>query len=159
MQCHKMIGGRQCKRPAMDGSQHCRTHTRNKDLIASYRLSDPDLANSVQYHSKAALHDLSHQISLLRGVIERRLNLADDDPASKISAYNFVSGALGQLTKMTEALNKLNKESGNLMSRDEVMDTIDDFMEIVAEELRGVPDSDQIVDNIVSRISEGSENE
>jgi hypothetical protein len=80
--------------------------------------------------------------------------MADDNDADKIAAYNFVAVQLAALTKMTETMVKLAKESGELMERGDVEKVVDGILDIVSEELKSVPDYESIVDRIVTRIEE-----
>jgi hypothetical protein len=80
--------------------------------------------------------------------------MSDGSDADKISAYNFVATQLQALTKMTETMVKLAKESGELMDRGEVEGFVDKIINIVTEELRSVPDYEGIVDRIVTRMEE-----
>ena len=141
-----------CTHQAAPGSAYCRLHTKDENLCSAYRLSDPDLQDSVTWHAKASLLDISQQIVLMRSIIERRLNMADGDDANKISAMNFVASQLVNLTKMTETLVKLSKESGELMERSDVEGLVDKLVIIVADELKGVAGYEQIIDKIVERI-------
>jgi len=138
----------------MPGSAYCRLHTKDANLCSAYRISDPDLQDSVKHHAKASLLDISQQIILLRSIVERRLNMAGDTDAEKISAYTFVATQLQSLSKMTETLVKLAKESGELMERNEVEGLIDKMVGIVADEVKDVEGYEGIIDAIVGRISE-----
>lgn len=154
MQCQYVTSRGPCNKPVLRGSNYCRTHSRNQDLVTAYRLADPDLTESVKHHAKASLYDVSQQIVLLRAMVERRLNMAGGSKAEQIAAYNFVATQLEKLTKMSETLLKLSKESGTLMERDKVMEFVDRIVQLVSEELSDLPDKEQRVDRIVSRISE-----
>jgi hypothetical protein len=121
-------------------------------LNRSYRISNPDLHDAVEYHAKASLLDISQQIVTLKAMIERRLNLAGDSPAEQISAYQFVSQQLPILAKLTETMVKLSRESGELMERNEVVEYTQHVLSIVADELSGVEGSEDIIDRIVSRL-------
>lgn len=80
--------------------------------------------------------------------------MAGDTDAEKISAYTFVATQLQSLSKMTETLVKLAKESGELMERNEVEGLIDKMVGIVADEVKDVEGYEGIIDAIVGRISE-----
>jgi hypothetical protein len=155
MNCHANTSRGPCSNPAKQGSNFCRLHTKDESLAAAYRIADPDLQDSVQWHARASLLDISQQIVLLRGLVERRLNMSDGSDADKISAYNFCASQLQALTKMTETMVKLAKESGELMDRGEVEGFVDKIINIVTDELRSVPDYESIVDRIVTRMDEG----
>lgn len=154
MKCKADTSRGPCNNPVKPGSAYCRQHTRDANLSTAYRLSDPDLQDAVQYHAKASLLDISQQIVLLRGLIERRLNMAGTSPAEQVTAYNFVATQLAALTKMTETLVKLGKESGDLMPKGDVEAFVDSVMEIVIDELKTLPDFERVTDRIVSRINE-----
>lgn len=155
MQCQRLSNAGQCGHPAMPGSKFCRKHTRADQEIISYRINDPDLLNSVQHHARGSLADLTQQVVLLRGLIERRLNMADSE-AEKIVAYNFVATQLATLTKMTESMVKLQREAGDLLEKSQVEEFVDRVVQVVSEELSDLPNSEEIVDKIVSRLEENS---
>ena len=154
MNCQATTSRGPCGNPAKHGSNYCRLHTKDESLAAAYRIADPDLQDSVQWHARASLLDISQQIVLLRGLVERRLNMADGSDADKIAAYNFVATQLQALTTMTETMVKLAKESGELMDRGEVEGFVDKIIGIVSEELRSVENYEAIIDRIVSRMDE-----
>ncbi len=154
MRCNHETNRGPCGKPARPGSNLCRLHTKDESLVAAYRISDPDLQDSVTWHAKASLLDISQQIVLLRSLVERRLNMADGGEADKIAAYNFVATQLSALTKMTETMVKLAKESGELMDRSEVESFVDSIVGIVADELTGINNYEQTIDSIVTRIEE-----
>lgn len=154
MKCKAETSRGPCNNPVKAGSAYCRQHTRDANLATAYRLSDPKLQDAVQYHAKASLLDISQQIVLLRGLVERRLNLAGDSNAEKVNAYQFVATQLQALTKMTETLVKLGKESGDLMPKSDVEALVDSVLDIVTDELSKVEGFEEVIDKIVSRVSE-----
>jgi hypothetical protein len=154
MKCKAETSRGPCENQAKPGSSYCRQHTRDKNLATAYRLTDPDLKEAAQFHAKASLLDISQQIVLMRSMVERRLNMAGDSPAEQISAFNFVATQLTALTKMTETLVKLGKESGDLMSKGDVEAYVDDIIDIVLDEIKELPDFETRVDRINSRISQ-----
>lgn len=154
MKCKADTNRGPCNSPVKPGSAYCRQHTRDANLATAYRLSDPALAEAAQFHAKASLLDISEQIVLMRSLIERRLNMAGDSPAEQITAFNFVAAQLANLTKMTETLVKLGKESGDLMSKSDVEAYVDSIVDIVLTEINDVPNFEERVDRINTRISE-----
>lgn len=140
-----------CNQTAVNGGSYCRRHSREQ--IVAYRITDPALKDSVSHHNGAVLTDLSQQVVLLRSLIERRLNMASSE-CEQIAAYNFVANQLATLTKMTETLVKLQREAGDLLDRAEVDVFVDKVISAVSEELKDVPNFEDIVDRIVSRIQE-----
>lgn len=143
-----------CNRPVKPGSEYCRQHCRDKDLANAYRLSDPSLQEAADYHARASLTDISQQIVLMRSLIERRLNMAGDDEANQITAFNFVANQLVNLTKMTESLVKLSKDSGDFVSKIDMETYVDGIIGIVIEEISDRPGFEDVIDQIVSRIGE-----
>ena len=154
MQCNHQTSRGPCGKPVKAGSTKCRIHAKDAAIAEAYRISDPDLQDSVNWHARASLLDISQQIVLLRGLIERRLNMSDGSDADKIAAYNFVASQLTNLTKMTETMVKLAKESGELMERGDVEGLVDKLVAIVADELKELDNYETIIDKIVSRIDE-----
>ena len=154
MQCQANTSRGPCPNVVRPGSSYCRHHTRDANLATAYRLSNPDLQESVEHHAKASLVDLSQQVVLMRGIIERRLNMGDGSEVDQISAYNFVAAQLMSLTKMTEVLVKLAKESGELMERHQVEEYTDAVLNIVIEEIKAVPGFEAVIDRIVTRVDD-----
>jgi len=154
MKCSFISATGACAKQSVAGGSYCIGHSKHSGQVVAYRLSDPDLSESIEHHTRASLYDLSQQLVLMRAMIERRLNLADDDPASQIAAFNFVAVQLAALTKMTETVVKLAKDSGELMEKAAVDSFIDKIIVIISEELSSLPDSTVVVDRIVSRLSQ-----
>lgn len=142
-----------CPRPVQDGRAKCSIHRKSATVAKAYQLSDPELTKSLDRHSGANLLDLSQQIVLLRGMIERRLNMAGETQSEQISAYNFVASNLASLTKMTETLLKLGKETGELMSRGELESHLTGLLEIISDELADLPDYEDRIDRILSKLN------
>ena len=80
--------------------------------------------------------------------------MADGSDADKIAAYNFVASQLTNLTKMTQVMVDLAKESGELMERGHVEGLVDKLVAIVADELKELDNYEEIIDRIVTRIDE-----
>lgn len=152
MKCNHQTSRGPCNRPVKSGSTKCAAHTDSTALNRSYRITNPDLKEAVEFHAKASLLDISQQIVTLKAMIERRLNLAGDSPAEQITAYQFVAAQLPILAKLTETMVKLSRESGELMERNEVIEYTQRIIQIVAEELKGVEGSEAVIDRIVSRL-------
>ncbi len=154
MKCNHQTPNGPCNKPVKSGSDKCTTHTDNGALNRSYRINNPELKDAVAYHAKASLLDISQQIVTLKAMIERRLNMAGGTSAEQIAAYNFVAAQLPVLAKLTETMVKLSRESGELMERNEVIEYTQKIIGIVAEELQGIPGSEDVIDKIVSRLEE-----
>ena len=154
--CSKQTTRGPCERTARPGSPFCSRHTSDADLATAYRLTDSALKESVEFHAKASLLDISQQIVLMRAIIERRLNMAGDTKADQLSAQAFVAAQLTSLVKMTETLVKLGRESGELMNRSQVEQQNEKFLGLVINVLKEkCPDQhNEIVDAISSRLDE-----
>lgn len=135
---------------------YCGSHTDDPSLATAYRLTDPDLQDAVTFHAKGSLLDIRQQLVLMNSIIERRLNLAGETNADKIAAYNFVATQLQAVTKMTETLVKLGRESGELMSRSDVKSDNAKLLALVIDVLKNrCPDNyTDIVDELSSRLDE-----
>jgi len=154
MKCAKITSRGQCNRPAMEGSHYCNLHAKNEDLITAYKLSDPQLTEDVKHHARASLADISQQVVLMRALVQRRLNMAGDDPASQINAMNFAAGQLASIVKSTETMVKLARESGDMLSRVEVEELVDKVVDIVGEELKAGNVDNAVTDRIARRLNE-----
>lgn len=152
--CAKITSRGQCKRQAAKGSNYCTLHAKNEDLITAYKLSDPALTEDVKHHARASLADISQQVVLMRALVQRRLNMAGDDPASQINAMNFAASQLSSIVKSTETMVKLARESGDMLSRVEVEELVDKVVDIVGQELNAGNVDNAVVDKIAARINE-----
>lgn len=116
----------------------------------AYRLTDPNLLESIDHHGDGLVVSLKNEVILLRALIEDRLNLAET-PAERITAFSVITQALSTLTKLVDTLQKVEIQSGRLMPEDRVMKFVESVVAIVADEL---PNDPELIDRIVSRISE-----
>lgn len=115
-----------------------------------YRLTDPDIHDSFEHHSKGTLNSLKSEIVLLRALLEDRLNLCET-PAERMSAFPVITNALGTLSKMIDTLQKVEIQSNRLLSVDQVEAFVDKIVAIVASEL---PSDPVLIDRIVTKIGE-----
>lgn len=153
MKCAKITTTGQCRRTVVEGSHYCSLHAKNEDLITAYQLSNPSLNEDVRHHARASLADLSQQVVLMRAIVQRRLNMAGDNDAELMSAMTFASIQLAQIVKATETMVKLARESGELMSRVEVEEFVDNIVNIVSDELQKAGTPETVVDKIADRIA------
>jgi hypothetical protein len=112
---------------------YCVKHVNDQALASAYRLTDPALQEAVKFHATGNLLDIRQQLVLMNSIIERRLNLAGDTNAEQVSAFNFVATQLQAVSKMTETLVKLGRESGELMNRVDVDARNEELLGIVVD--------------------------
>ena len=156
MKCQHVTSRGPCTNNA-GPSGRCPRHKSDANLATAYRLTDPKLREAVEFHAKGSLLDIRQQIVLMNAMIERRLNLAGESNADKIAAYNYVATQLQALTKMTETLVKLGRESGELMNRGDVEAQNQKLLELVISVLHDkVPENlySEIVDELSLRLDE-----
>jgi hypothetical protein len=118
--------------------------------MKSYRISDPQLRERLEYHgADGALQSIRQEIVLLRAMVEERLSFAKTE-AEKILAFQSVIPALSGLTKMSETVVKLETQSSELLERGSLEKLSILFVKIVSDELT----DDEAIARVANRVSE-----
>lgn len=118
--------------------------------MSVYRLTDPQLLDSIENHSGGVIGSLKQEVILLRALIEDRLSL-NSTPAEKIVAFSSVTSALATLAKLVETLHKIEVANKTLLPEAELHKFVEAVVAVLAEEL---PSDSDLIDRIISRIAE-----
>ena len=125
-------------------------HTREADRLRGYRLNDPDLKERFDYHSREGmLGSLRQEVTLLRSMIEQRLDLARTE-ADKVAAFNVVTPAINSLDKLVNSIVKLERTTNMVLEKDAAKNLAEGIVQVLTEELRG---QDTIIDRIAKKIA------
>lgn len=144
----------QCNHSSIDNSQYCSRHSNEEHRMRKYRIQNPDLQERLGHHDdEASLKTVEQEIVLLRSMIEDRLNLAENK-AERLSAYSVVTPMIGQVNKLVENLGKLRTSSSTLLNKEALRKLGDQIVHILVEELRGVPESDTILERVAERVAD-----
>jgi len=152
-QCEHTGPHGQCSHPKVDGSDYCARHSKESDRIQGYRLSSPELRKQFEHFEQSdLLETVRQEISLLRALINDRLNMLDS-PAERIAAFQSVAPQLVAVVKSLETIVKLEHQTNVVLGKDALRSLAQEIIKILTEELVEVPDHDSIIDRVAKRIA------
>jgi len=146
----------QCQNVAEEGSDFCRVHG-GHDQAPARRLKQylltkaQDRERLAQLAENDALKTLREEVVLAIGMLERRLSLVRSD-AEFLAAYPEVEKSLKTLADLKKSNFFLEQKSGATLSREQGFVLVRQMIEIIVDELEGIPDYERIVDSITVRI-------
>lgn len=149
----------QCIKLAVEGKIYCDYHLRDQDIedkqsLRAYMLTDPVTAGAAGRHSQVEeLKSLREEIALARAMIERRLNLVENN-ADFLQACGTVNTYLLTLERLVTSCHKLEVNLGTLLSKGAILVIAQEVVGILMRELEGVKNHEEIVDRISGRIVE-----
>jgi hypothetical protein len=153
----------QCQNVAEEGSDYCRAHG-GESLAPARRLKQylltkaQDRERLAQLAENDGLKTLREEVVVALGQLERRLSLASRSDAEFLAAYPEVERSLKLLAELKKSNFHLETKSGATLSREQAFGLVRLMIEIIVDELDGIPDYERIVDNIVTRMLPAVEN-
>ena len=147
----------QCTHVAATDHQYCPYHLKDRDIedkisLRAYILTNTDIAESAGRHSQVEeLKSLREEIALCRSLVEQRLNMVKSD-ADLLAAVGQVNSLFLTLEKLISSCHRLETSLGNLLSKASLLELAKSIVEIVMDELEGVENFEEIVDNISERM-------
>ena len=147
----------QCQNVAEEGSDYCRAHGGESRALArrlkQYLLTKAqDRERLAQLAENDGLKTLREEVVVALGQLERRLNLANRSDAEFLAAYPEVEKSLKLLAELKKSNISLEEKSGATLSREQGFALVRQMIEIIVDELEGIPDYERIVDSITVRI-------
>jgi len=146
----------QCWREAEYGSEFCLAHggksTEQAENKRMYHLAEVDSRlRLAELSGHDDIKSLREEIGLVRILIEKQVNSAkgDIDLLSRCGSINNLILTLSRLTKDCQAL---EKDLGELLSKQAVFRLIQSMCEIVVEELQGIEGYEEVIDRISERL-------
>ena len=147
----------QCQNVVEEGSDYCRVHG-GESLAPARRLKQylltkaQDRERLAQFAENDALKTLREEIVVALGQLERRLSLANRSDAEFLAAYPEVEKSLKTLAELKKSNFSLEEKSGATLSREQSFSLVRRVIEILVDELEGIPDYERIVESITMRI-------
>jgi len=121
--------------------------------LKAYILTNPDIAQAAGRHSQVEeLKSLREEIALCRSLIERRLNMVENN-ADFLAAYGAVNSAFLTLEKLITSCHKLEVSLDSLLSRTAILAIAKEVVGILMTELVEVDGYEAIVDRIGAKIT------
>lgn len=146
----------QCQNIAEEGSDYCRVHGGESQAPArrlkQYLLTKAqDRERLAQLAENDALKTLREEVVVALAQLERRLSLANRSDAEFLAAYPEVEKSLKTLAELKKSNFSLEQKSGATLSREQAFGFVRRMIEIIVDELEGVPDYERIVESITMR--------
>jgi hypothetical protein len=140
-----------CPRLAATGSLFCDRHTDEQMMVRDFLIEDADLRAKFETHKASDLYSLQNEVALLRTMIYDRLNMAKSE-AERIVAYREIGTWMGTIDKLVNSLNKLEKETSQVLTKEAVLAIGRAMVQVIADEIKALPDHEQVIDAIAVRI-------
>jgi hypothetical protein len=146
----------QCQNVAEEGSDYCRAcggESRAPERrLKQYLLARAqDRTRLAQLDDPEGLKSLRDEVVIATGMLERRLNMVDSD-AEFIQAFPQIERFLRSVAELKKSSFFLEQKSGAMLSRTAAFRLGQEIIKIVVDELDGIPNYEQIVDRIITRI-------
>jgi len=146
----------QCQNFAEEGSDYCRVcggESRAPERrLKQYLLARAqDRTRLAQLDDPEGLKSLRDEVVIATGMLERRLNMVDSD-AEFIQAFPQIERFLRSVAELKKSSFFLEQKSGAMLSRTAAFRLGQEIIKIVVDELEGIPNYEQIVDRIITRM-------
>jgi hypothetical protein len=146
----------QCQNLAEEGSDYCRAcggESRAPERrLKQYLLARAqDRTRLAQLDDPEGLKSLRDEVVIATGMLERRLNMVDSD-AEFLQAFPQIERFLRSVAELKKSSFFLEQKSGAMLSREQAFGLVRLMIAIVVDELDGIPNYEQIMDRIVTRI-------
>jgi hypothetical protein len=144
----------QCHRPAIEDSGKCEQHSNKAARLRSYLLTTQYLEGAPDRHvGSDELKSLREEIAITRAMVEKRLNLVTNE-MEFLAAMPAVQSAMSVIEKLVTSCHNMEVKLGNLLSKAALLQVAQQIIDIIAKELDGVPNRNEIVDRIANQIVE-----
>ncbi len=147
----------QCPRDAVEGNHFCNLHqgsTRKRDA-AKRRMYNLTQAKKQERLGHFADHEdvknLREEIAITRMLIEQRFNTIEDD-SDLLAAVGGLNKLLITAEKLVKSSHVIEQNLGSLLAKSSVIVMGRQIVEVIVEELEGIPGYEEIVDRISERI-------
>lgn len=145
----------QCRRLAAEGATKCPEHLNSAaQKLRSYLITTTYLSDAPDRHvASEELKSLREEIALTRSLVEKRLNMIQND-AEFLAAMPAVQSAMGTIEKLVVSCHNMEVKLDNLLGKSALMNVANQIIEIISKELELVPGRNEIVDRIADKIVE-----
>lgn len=156
--CQGSVPNGQCPQQAVEGSRFCASHggstkAAEKEQVRSYLLTQVDAAR--RFDDLRGAHDpvreLRDMISLCHITIERRMNLAQSD-ADFMVATSSLKSLFETMDRLVNSAVRIEQSLGALLSKQTVLNLAQVTVNILIDELDGVPQYEAIVDRVTQKL-------
>lgn len=158
-QCEHIGPQGQCEDIAVTGGRHCIEHAHDgtQRVIQQYLITNKLIGESAERHAKQDhLKSLVGEISLLRSLFEKRINMSETD-ADLVAATPALKDLAGQIEKLVISTHTMDVKLGNLLGKGALVSLAQDLIGIIDTHIRPFADGEnpptsQEVDEAIERI-------
>jgi len=162
--CQGVTRDGQCEYLASDGSQFCDFHNSGAAIRRAemahknrYVIEREGLKTTYDRHNRELDYlDMRDEITLLQGMLERRLNMATSQ-AEEMEAYRAILGYIQRLESMKINLMKIQQQIGLVLGKDELRILAKRIADILDIELEGVDEKEDRMERICEQLFEAIE--
>ncbi len=155
--CQGITSNGQCSRNAQPGDKFCYNHNGGHDRAAEqdkrmYLLSkakDRSRLAALSEHNE--VKSLRDEIAIARMLIEERFNLIQND-SDLLTACGTLNSLLLTVERLVQSAHKLEQNLGSLLAKPTLLSLGHELVTIVIEELKGIPNYEEVVDRISERV-------
>jgi len=158
--CQRSTPAGQCPNLSIPGTDRCESHTRQSTKLQTqqrnYDIQDARLKLSVENRLLSAAHySLIEETAILRSIMQNYVNeLTHPDAITRsIAEQNYIN-AVEKLQKLIINGHKLEKDTGNLLTKESVANLMHAMAEIIQDVISGVDGYEQLMDEIYTRLGE-----
>jgi len=145
----------QCPLDAMEGLEYCALHCKGDPegpQKSQYNLSKYRYRTRYgSFLESDELRSLRDEVALARMALEERLNLVTND-AEFVAACGQLNTMFLTVEKLVNTCHRLETSLGSLLSKPALLRIVQQFVDILMEELASVPDHESIIDRISDRL-------
>lgn len=148
----------QCMQKAVEGSKFCEScggsnKIAEKEQLRSYLLTQVDSARRLAQlqDSHDPVRELRDAIALTHLLIERRMNLIQTD-ADLMVACSSLKGLIETMDRLVNSATRIEQHLGQLLSKQTVLNLGQVVVNILIDELDGVPQYEAIIDRITHKL-------
>lgn len=155
--CQGITPNGQCSRNAQPDGNFCQSHNgginrvaeKDKRMYLLLKAKDQSRLASLNEHSE--LKSLRDEIAIARMLIEERFNLIQTD-SDLITACGTLNSLLLTVERLVQSAHKLEQNLGSLLAKPTLLALGNELVTIVIEELKDIPNYEEVVDRISSRV-------
>jgi hypothetical protein len=156
--CQGSASNGQCPFRAVDGSQYCQRHggsnkTHEKEQLRSYLLTQVDAARRLAQlqDSYDPVRELRDAIAITHHMIEARMNLIRSD-ADLMVGCSAIKGLVETMNALVSNAVRIEQHLGELLSKQTVLNLGQVVVNVLIDELDGVPHFEAIIDNVTQKL-------
>jgi len=146
----------QCGEDAVPGHARCQSHLPRTQLVAheqrQYLLTKiDDRVRLSQFAEHDSIKSLRDEIAMARLLVEKRFNLIRND-AELLTACAPINQLLLTIERLVKTCHTMEQSLGSLLARTTVLALGRKLCEVIVNELQGLPDYENVIDQLIEKL-------